>query len=66
MTIIFVLRIVTSDPGYLSTEYLHPLTPEKYAPLRQLRPHNMRHYIKNKLYDFEQHTTTDEENVLIT
>jgi len=54
MAIVFTLVIVVSDPGYLSVEYQHPLTEKGWAPLEQLRVHNMRHFIKNKLYDFSE------------
>lgn len=55
-----------SDPGYLSPEYKHPLTPEKFAPLKQLRTHNMKVFAKYNLYDFSQEQSADDENSLIT
>lgn len=59
MAIIYTLIIVGSDPGYLSLEYKHPLTEKGWAPLNELRVHNMRHFIKNKLYDFSGHPSDD-------
>lgn len=59
MSIVFTLIIVVSDPGYLSHEYRHPLTEKGWAPLEQLRVYNMRHFIKNKLYDFSEQPADD-------
>jgi hypothetical protein len=52
MTVVCICLTAVSDPGYLSLEYQHPLTHEGYAPLNQLRAHNMRLFSKHKLYDF--------------
>lgn len=52
MTLVSILKTAMSDPGYLSPDYKHPLTPEKFAPLRQLRVHNMRHFQNQHVYDF--------------
>ncbi len=65
MTLVCIFMTAASDPGYLSVEYQHPLTHEGYAPLRQLRVHNMRMFIKYKLYDFSNNRADEESYSLV-
>jgi hypothetical protein len=44
MSYVFIVRILTSDPGYLDPKYEHALVADGMAPLNQLRVYNLRHY----------------------
>ncbi len=54
MTLLSLFLTASSDPGYLAEKYQHPLSPDGHAPLTQLRLHNMKLFISNKLYDFSK------------
>ena len=54
MSYVFIVRILTSDPGYLDPKYEHPLVADGMAPLNQLRVYNLRHYQANKLFYEDQ------------
>ena len=51
-TIISILRVLTSDPGYINDKYKHPLNSNGEAPLEKLRTYNVQSFKMNNLYDF--------------
>lgn len=59
-TIISILSVLTSDPGYIDSFYKHPLKSDGTAPLEKLRTFNAEVMKRNNLYDFS--IVEDEEN----
>lgn len=51
-TIVSIIRVLTSDPGYIQDKYKHPLNSNGEAPLEKLRIYNVQSFKKNNLYDF--------------
>ena len=65
MTQISIVKILTSDPGYINSKYKYPQKPDGSAPLEMLRTYNMEHFKRNKLYDFtieDSNESEDEED----
>lgn len=61
-TVLSVVRIVTSDPGYIDPSYKYPQKPDGMAPIEKLRTYNMNLFKKNNLYDFTIEGSDDEED----
>ena len=54
MTFIFLFRTFSVNPGYLPSWLKHPVTAEGLSPMNVVRIYNMRTWMANGIYNFEQ------------
>ena len=54
MTYVFLFKTFITNPGYLPSWLKVPVTQEGYTPTRVVRIYNMRFWMANKIYSFEE------------
>lgn len=60
MTYVFLLRTFSVNPGYLPSWLKVPVTSEGLSPMNVVRIYNMRTWMTNGVYKFEQFATNDD------
>ena len=55
MTLWYLYLANQTCPGYLSADFKTPLTEKGLAPVQIIRLYNMRHWLANEIYTFEEY-----------